>query len=302
MSAAHRPQPRESANRCALRAQLRGDPLLGTAFPAARLLLVEQPGPWGRAGLRESRFDPAIAAAVEKRASSAGVRVLAIRRPGRTPRGVRRRWAIADTRDGQESLRWGSYAHDSELAQLPLDGSAGEPDDSPLYLVCAHSKHDTCCALRGRPVAAALEEQRPGRVWECSHIGGERFAANVLLLPSGLMYGRVLPFAAPEFVAASEAGEVVGALLRGRVGVPPAAQAALAFAYEHLALRRRGALRVLGTSALESGHARVQLAGPHGRLEVTVRVETVAADGLTCANPQPGRYLAYHPVRIDPVE
>ena len=296
---AHRPQPRESVNRCALRAQLRGDPLLGTAFPAARVLLVEQPGPWGRAGLRESRFDPTVAAALEARAAAAGLRVLAIRRPGRTPRGLRRRWAVADTRDGHELLRWGSYAHDAELLGLPLDGSAGDPDDGPLYLVCAHSRHDTCCALRGRPVAAALDAERPGRVWECSHVGGERFAANVLLLPSGLLYGRVLPFAAPEFVAAAEADEVVGALLRGRIGLPAAAQAALAFAYEHLALRRRGALRVVATSTVAEGRSRVELDGPHGRIVVTVRAERVDTDGLTCAAPGPGWYLAHTPERID---
>jgi hypothetical protein len=300
--APHRPQPRESAQRCALRAQLRGDPLLGTAFPAARLLLVEQPGPWGHGGLRESRFDRSVALALEQRALAAGVRVLTIRRPGRTPRGTRRRWALADSRDGSTWLRWGSYGADCELLDVPLDGSAGESDDAPLYLVCAHSKHDTCCALRGRPVAAALDQQRPGRVWECSHVGGERFAANVLVLPSGLLYGRVLPFAAAEFVAATEAGEVVGALLRGRIGLAPTAQAALAFAYEHLALRRRDALRVLHASPVSDGQAHVRLAGPHGVLDVTVRVDRVAADGLTCHNPRPNAYLAYHPVRIDVVE
>src|SRR4051812_38968202 len=52
----HQPHPRETVERCALRAQLRGDPMLGTAFPAARILLVEQPGPWGERGLRDSRF------------------------------------------------------------------------------------------------------------------------------------------------------------------------------------------------------------------------------------------------------
>jgi hypothetical protein len=301
-SAPHRPHPRESAHRCALRSQLRGDPLLGTAFPAARALLIEQPGPWGRSALRQSRFDSEVARALETRAVAAGIRVLVIRRPGRTPSDIRRRWALADSRDGSTSLRWGSFTHDAELLDLPLDGSTGQRDDAPLYLVCAHSKHDACCALRGRPVAAALEAERPGRVWECSHVGGERFAANVLVLPSGLMYGRVLPFAAPEFVAATEAGEVVGALLRGRIGLPPPAQAALAFAYEQLALRRRDALRVRRTSPVENGEARVRLEGPHGQLDVTVRVETVAADGLTCGNPQPNFYLAYHPVRIDVVE
>lgn len=296
-----RPQPRESLQRCALRAQLRGDPMLGTAFPASRVLLAEQPGPWGRAGLRESRFDTAVARALEQRAGAAGARVLAIRRPGRTPRGALRHWAFVDTREATRSLSWGTYTHDADLLDVPLDGSAGDPDDAPLYLVCAHSRHDTCCALRGRPVAAALAAQRPGRVWECSHVGGERFAANVLVLPSGLLYGRVLPFAAAEFVAATEAGEVVGALLRGQVGLPPAAQAALAFGYEHLALRHADALRVVHTGAVEDGAVHVRLAGPHGELDVTVHVTTVAADGLTCNNPRANFYLAYQPVRIDPV-
>lgn len=299
MSTPHRvPHPRETLERCALRAQLRGDPMLGTAFPAARLLLVEQPGPWGRGGLRDSRFGAAAAAEVEKHALRAGVRVQAIRHPGRTPRSAQRKWALVDTRDGQESLRWGTYGSPADLLDLPLDDAPGEPDSEPLYLVCAHSKHDTCCALRGRPVAAAIEALRPGRVWECTHLGGDRFAANVLVLPVGLQYGRVLPFAAEEFIAAAEAGEVVGALLRGRVGLPAPAQAALAFAHEHLAVRRRRDLRVESAAPVRGGTSIVRLHGPHGLLEVTVQVERVAASGLTCHNPGPNAYLAYRPVAI----
>jgi hypothetical protein len=276
--------------------------MLGTAFPAACLLLVEQPGPWGRAGLRESNFDPATALALERRANSAGVRVQAIRRPGRSPNGALRSWAFADCRDGHESLRWGPFDADAELLELPLDGTVGTLDHQPLYLVCAHSKHDTCCALRGRPVAAAMHKVRPGRVWECSHLGGDRFAANVLVLPAGLLYGRVLPFAAQEFVAAAEADEVVGALLRGRVGLPPVAQAALAFAYEHLAIRKRNALHVVSVAPVKDGLATVHIEGPHGLVAVTVHVEKVTADGLTCANPRPNQYLAYRPVEVVPVE
>jgi hypothetical protein len=143
-----------------------------------------------------------------------------------------------------------------------------------------------------------LAEQRPGQVWECSHVGGERFAANVLVLPHGLLYGRVLPFAAPEFVTIAERGEVVGALLRGRVGLPAVAQAALAYAYDHLALRRADALRVERTGPVIEGLSVVDLVGPHGRLQVTVRVERVAAAGLTCANPGPNAYFSYRPVSV----
>ncbi len=298
----HHPHPRETLDRCALRAQLRGDQMLGTAFPASCLLLVEQPGPWGRAGLRGSRFDHATASALETRATAAGLRVLAIRRPGRTPRGALRKWAVADCRPGHESLRWGTYERDADLLTLPLDGSSGTPDDAPIYLVCAHSKHDTCCALRGRPVAAALAHARPGRVWECSHVGGERFAANVLVLPGGLLYGRVLPFAAVEFVEATEQGEVIGALLRGRVGLKPAAQAALAFAHEHLAIRRADALRVVSVRAAGEGESVVRVRGPHGLIDVVVRIERVRADGLTCARPGPSAYIAFRPLGATVVE
>jgi hypothetical protein len=298
------PQPRESLARCAVKAQLRGDPMLGTAFPARRLLLVEQPGPWGAGGLRESRFDAAVALELERRGRAAGVRVQAIRRPGRTPRGALRHWASVDTTPGQESVRWGSYEDDADLLGLPFDAPpdampvAEGSDSEPLFLVCAHSKHDACCALRGRNVAAALEAVRPGRVWECTHLGGDRFAANVLVLPTGLLYGRLLPFAAPEFAAAADAGEVVGALLRGRVGLVPHAQAALAYAYEQLALRRAADLRVLSASSISGGIATVHLATPHGQVVVSLHVERVRVTGLTCADSGPGSFLSYRPTGI----
>ncbi len=296
------PNPRETLERCALRAQLRGDPMLGTAFPSARLLLVEQPGPWGRHALIDSRFDRDTAVALTERTRAIGVRLQVIRRPGRDARPARRRWAFADTRAGIETVRWGSFDRDAELLDLPLDGSAGEIDNSVVHLVCTHGRHDVCCALRGRPVAAALADAAPGQVWETSHLGGERFGANVLVLPAGLLYGRVLPFAAAEFVAAAQADEVVGALLRGRIGTPPAGQAALAFAHEQLALPRRGDLEVRSVGTFRDGFALVRVRSPHGELDVTVAAEQVPVDGLTCGNPRRGVYWRYLPVRIDRVD
>lgn len=286
---------------CALRAQLRGEELLGTAFTMDRLLLVEQPGPWGYDGLRASRFDAGVAATLEQRARHEGVRVQAIRSPGRSRPGAQRRWAIADCRDGRESLRWGTFAADAELLELPWDGSSGSPDPEPLYLVCTHGKHDTCCATRGRPVAAAIQQCRPGRVFESSHLGGHRFAANVLVLPAGLLYGRVQPAAAAELAAAADADEVLTPLLRGRVGLPPAAQAALAFAYEQLALRDRTAIRVVSAPAPVDGMAMVHLSSPSGPLRVTVAVERVPAAGLSCADPKAGHYLRHRPDRLEAV-
>ena len=290
--------PREGPDRCSVRAQLRGDPMLGTAFPAQRVLLVEQPGPWGRDGLLSSHFDAQVARDLVRRTAAAGVRVLAIRRPGRTPEEPRRSWWFADCRPGLESLRHGSFAGDAEMLDVALDASAGEADPVPLMLVCTHGTHDVCCAVRGRPVAAALAACRPGRVWECSHIGGDRFAANVLVLPGGLMYGQVDAAAAPEFAGAVDADEVVDGLLRGRVGLPPVAQAALAYGYQRLAVRDRGALAVESVGPVDHGAAAVLLRTPHGPMVVTVRVERVVATGLTCADDRPGHFTRYRPMSI----
>ena len=296
------PVPRETLERCALRAQLRGDPMLGTAFPAGRVLLVEQPGPWGRDGLRQSRFDHSVATELERKAAAKGVRVLAIRHFGRTRPGGPRRWALADCGAGREEQRWGSYRADADLLDLTLDGTEGVKLPLPTFLVCAHSRHDVCCALRGRPVARALAELSPDRVWECSHIGGERFAANVLVLPMGLMYGRVLPFVAREFIDAADAGEVVGALLRGRIGYVPAAQAAIAFAHEQLALRRVDEVRVTGVHRRHGEPIVVELATLHGPVEVTVAVHRTRAEKLTCNASADSPALVYRPVRIVPIE
>ena len=52
-----RPAARLDPGRCSVRALARGDSPIATASPAQRWLLIEQPGPWGRDALAESRFD-----------------------------------------------------------------------------------------------------------------------------------------------------------------------------------------------------------------------------------------------------
>ena len=72
-----------------------------------------------------------------------------------------------------------------EYLDLALDGSDGELSTDPLVAVCAHGKHDQCCAVRGRSATAAIAAQYPELTWECSHLGGDRFAAAMLVLPEG---------------------------------------------------------------------------------------------------------------------
>lgn len=298
--------------RCSDAARERGDPRAGSAVPVTRWFLLEQPGPWGRDALTASRLDAGVAAGLARRAAAAGARVLLVRRHGRaghTTHG-RRHWALVDSRPGAEAVRWGRFERDEELLDVPLEGLVVPrphegPGDAtrPLYLACAHGRHDTCCAIKGREVAAALDELAPGRVWECSHVGGCRFAANVVVLPHGLYYGGVTPASVAGLVEASESGHVVPGLLRGRSSSPAAVQAAQHHARDRLGedATRVDALRPLSSRTVDDGSVVVELDHAAGGrvLVVTVRQGPHGPPALlTCAASRPATPLGWELVAL----
>ena len=274
--------------RCAGVAEAAGDPLEGSAPPAEQWFLVEHPGPWDRYVLADPRLDRAAAAGLDRWSRAETGRVLLVRRPqraGRVPE--RRRWLRIDSRPGREAVRTGLFTHERELADVVMDASAGEPDGGPLFVVCTHGRHDTCCAVRGRPLAAALAATHPDHTWEASHIGGCRFAAAMVLLPHGVVLGGVPPGDGADVADLYAAGVLPSRWVRGRASLTPAVQAA-----QHHARVATGAYGVdglvpVGARTDRPGSWRVRFADP----DVTVvlverRVETGRA--LTCAATAPG--------------
>jgi hypothetical protein len=197
--------------------------MIATGPPGQRWLLIEREGAWPARAL--DVFDSFDAYALSQKAAAYEARISLIRRPRRHPRmpGVFR-WAIADIRPGSEGIRWSEAESVEEIIADDWHVSPGQGD--PVAIVCAHSKHDVCCALRGRPVAAALEPMWPGQVWECSHLGGDRFAANMVVLPHGLCFGRVDAGAGFEILDAYHRGELLAEHLRGRSAYTRQEQAA----------------------------------------------------------------------------
>ncbi|WP_411277366.1 sucrase ferredoxin [Gaiella sp.] len=282
------PDKGASRLRCSFAADERGDQLAGTAAHARGFLLIESPGAWGPNALSESRLDPEIASIVATRAAAVSYRVLLIKRPGRSQANPRRRWFVIDSSPGAEAVIEGSYASDRDLLDIPLDAGRGDGTLPTMYLVCTHGRHDACCALRGRAVAASLVEQRPDLVWECSHIGGDRFAPNVLVLPQGLYYGRVQPSRSPDLIESHERSEVVVDLLRGRAAFRPVVQAAQHFARIENGSRSITDLEPLWVRETGTGEIRVDLAHREGTLSVTVRAVAGETAGLlTCKATHP---------------
>jgi len=306
-----RPQPAPGWLPCSDRSIERDDPLAGTAGYGERWFLVEIDGAWGTHAFLQSQLDPALARALVTRIESAGIRPLAIRRTGRTAdqrRGQKVwRWAAVDARVGHESVRWGSVTDPAELLTVPLDGSTGVRSDDPVICVCTHARHDQCCAVRGRPVVTALAQAHPTLTWECSHLGGDRFAATLILFPHGLYYGRISAAAAPALVSAYRDGRVVPPWFRGRSSLPNVVQAAAAYAREAWDDDRIDAFKYLSWTQAEGVHTVVfaaALPGTPSPGTVTVCVGESLSEPLlsTCGatTPRPVRQFELRSIEPAP--
>ncbi len=152
--------------------------------------------------------------------------------------------------------------------------------DQPLFLVCTHGKHDACCARHGRPLFEALAEQLDEEtVWQCTHVGGDRFAGNLVCLPHGLYYGRVEREDAVGLLDEHLSGRLTLANYRGRSCHPFHVQAADADV--------RAATGALGLDDLRlvtADRSRVVFEDAEGtRHEREVAVELGPEDYLTCS-------------------
>ena len=173
---------------------------------------------------------------------------------------------------------------DLDLTSFAEGGSTGlAAHDGALFCVCTNGRHDACCAELGRPVAMALDEAYPEQSWEVSHIGGDRFAGNLVVLPEGLYYGRLDPQQAIAVAGAHLAGEIDLDHLRGRASYAMAVQAA-----EHHLRRRLGATRIdavrLVRAAVDGDVTRAAFAVAGATYAVQVRTvsDPATATRLTC--------------------
>jgi hypothetical protein len=229
-----------TGERCSDTSLARGEPLFATASSVLRWVLVEQPGAWARSAPPTERDDPDRTASLREQAMQWKGRYLAIRRPAKAPDDAGRTVFVAQSRPGAEYLLRLHVPDPADLRDVTLPDNLENPgpgwqrESQPLFAVCTHGKHDVCCAVKGRPLAAALSEARPDLVWECSHIGGDRFAPNVVVLPSGWYFGRISPSEAEQFTGAVLAGRLPLRQYRGRSAYVPAVQAAQHFAAEQL--------------------------------------------------------------------
>ncbi|MGQ0607498.1 MAG: sucrase ferredoxin [Chloroflexota bacterium] len=282
--------------RCSAVAERLDEPMIGSVDQRVRWLVVEDRSPWGADAVNDVLGSDFAAVARGR-----GARVLlARRREGDPAADTVRRVMLVDTVTREMAIRTVTGLSEvtmDAIVDAPI-AAFGATMHDPIFLVCTNGKRDACCALRGRALVGALAADYGERVWECTHLGGHRFAGNLVCLPDGIVYGRVTAADGPRLADAYLAGRLDPSFLRGRSAWPAPAQVA----EQHLRLRfdLAGVDDVrLAAVEMDAARAVVTLAAPDG---VAHRFELVAEPSepprsISCRSDEPEQPLHWRVLR-----
>lgn len=218
---------------CCMISRRRDEPMMGSVKPVEIWLLLQHEGAMGMHALAESDIPESVKTRLNEIVNSRpGLRALLIKSQA------------ADSDSGMKFILANGREIDPYYVQYELDAyedlldldlkatiengstQGGEIAHEPFYLVCTNGRRDPCCAQNGLPLFNALQDIAADHVWQSSHVGGHRFAANVLAFPHGVYYGRVNLDEAQDLLDCGENSDLLIERYRGRACYEQHVQAA----------------------------------------------------------------------------
>jgi hypothetical protein len=249
---------------CSLRSQAAAEKPFGTASMGDAWLLLEYARPWGPKAFSDSALSDALKdylGGVLKSVPRSRLLLIKQARKIEEPLVL----FIVRSRESSSSILRYEFPEHEQLLDLDLasalTGAAlpgTTPWKAPLFLVCTHGKRDKCCAKFGIQIYKTIQNLVGElSVWQCSHVGGDRFAANVICFPDGIFYGHLTEESAKLVVKEYYDRRIVLENFRGRSCYPFPVQAAEFFARRETGFYRIGELKFLKYESVKSNEWRV---------------------------------------------
>jgi hypothetical protein len=233
---------------CAQYSKAAAEEISGTVKPIDLWLLIEYRARWPREAVSVLSPESQRRLGV-LRNRIPNMRLALIKRPDRVSGKLTAYWAFS-RECGAQLFRTEFF--DYEELSFDID-ELGIESGEKLFAVCTHGTHDLCCAQFGNKIYAEMRANCEN-VWQISHIGGCRFAPNVVCLPHGVVYGRVERADCSMIVSTYRSGALFEAKLRGRSCYSKAVQAAEQFLRHAIRLTAIEDLRVINMEQPDKDH------------------------------------------------
>ncbi|MEO0897260.1 MAG: sucrase ferredoxin [Bacteroidota bacterium] len=274
-----------------------GTPLAGSIKPFEYLFMLEYGNTFGEDPIGEADMPIAVKEHLQLQIrlitqTKGRARLLLIRNQQTTEEGEKSLFVLRNHPTKPFVRRYTIESY-KQLLRSPMehliDEDGGEKVDYPMYLVCTNGRKDKCCAKYGFPLYRKLysEVDEPEKaVWQSSHVGGHRFAANVVTLPNGVYYGQVELEDTTNLIQMTSSGLVWVDKMRGRSSLPQMAQVGeYHLRKQHPALRKEdfemGAI-------IQDNEEGVSYRAKFGPKHVIISLKkTMVLQGGSCASPEP---------------
>jgi hypothetical protein len=274
-----------------------------TASIGGLWLLLEYAQGWEPRAFQESHLSPAVKTFLS---TVPRARLLLIKRDRK--RQERLSFFVVRSRESDPFIVKFELDDYEQLLNIDIaSAAAGRPSaggvvsKSPLFLVCTHGKRDKCCAKFGYPLYKSLREygdDAAAAVWQSSHVGGDRFAANLICFPHGLFYAHVNEEAGHKILReyAAERRRLVLEKYRGRTCYSYPVQAAEYFIRSESKITGLDGLRHLTHERLDENAWRVRFLATDTERVYEARVTGVFSEFhnyITCHSTEKRRVIQY---------
>jgi hypothetical protein len=301
--------PADGQEICSRISLSRQEPLLGTAAHVEVWFMLTYAGPFGAHAFEESDLpDPVkqhLAAELERLPHAR----LQLIKPHPAQSEERIEFLVVQgLEDDPLYLRFELSSYE-DIVDIDIDGIvnseralANQALREPFYLVCTNGRRDPCCVQSGLPVFQTLRDSLGVLVWECSHVGGHRFAANVLMFPHGLYYGRIQQSQVGELLTAGQRGRILLGNLRGRACHTPVVQAAEVLLRREVGNVDLGAYRLIDEQQVAEDQWMIGFEDPAGGEIHRLSIESSTSskfDRASCRSDKLAPVTTYHLRSID---
>lgn len=274
----------------------------GTASTADAWLLLEYSSAWGARAFQESHLTRAVKAHLKKALQAIPrSRLLFIKQERAS--GSRLNLFTVRSTENDASIARVKLTDYEQLLNVNLAGilageqaAGAETWERPLFLVCTHGKRDKCCAKFGYALYKSLRVDAGEDVWQSSHVGGDRFAANLICFPHGFFYAHVTADAGRGIISQYNQQTVSLNNYRGRCCYPSSIQAAEFFLRSESGLSGINDVRFLDYVPITGNHWRVRFLSPQNGQTYEVYLKSQLSEfqnPLTCQAKEEKQVVQY---------